>query len=103
MAELPACNRPWMEGSPTLTMKKSRTTMNVPARTTGRGSHLEVVSPGTRDWIADVLMDDSLPPIGNRVDYLSGSVITSRVMARWPVYSTMIGAADRAGAARPRL
>jgi hypothetical protein len=68
----------------------------------GRGSHLEVVNPGTRDWIADVLMDDSLPSIGNRVDYLSGSAITSRVRGRL-VYSAMIGAAALAGAGRPRL
>src|SRR5579875_455730 len=80
MAVLPAWSRPWMEGSPTLTMKKSRTTMKVPARTTGRGSHLEVVSPEARDWIVNVLMDGSLPPIGKCVDYLPGSPITSGVM-----------------------
>jgi hypothetical protein len=48
-------------------------------------------------------MDDSLPSMGNRVDYLRGSAITSQVMVYWFAYSAMIGVADRAGAGRPRL
>ena len=57
--------------------------------------------------MVEMLMTDSLPGGGNRVDYLAGSGITCEVMsargARGRGYSTTIGVADCAGAVRPRL
>lgn len=38
MAAGPACRRPWIDGSATLTMKKSRNVMNVPVSTTSSGA-----------------------------------------------------------------
>src|SRR4029079_7969482 len=54
-------------------MKKSRTTMNVPARTTGSGAQRRARSRARRDEgeaMTCVLMAATIPPGVGRVDYL---------------------------------
>src|SRR5271163_2285260 len=68
-------------------MKKSSTTMNVPARTTGRGAQRPVRAPKRRvgetagEVICCVLMASTIPARRVHVDYLTGNTLTSRVMA----------------------
>src|SRR5579859_5038718 len=75
-----ACSRDWIEGSATFTMKKSRTTMNVPTSTTGSGSHLLAVTRGRGVTIDEVLMPSTVPVVGAGVDYLPGRSLTSGVI-----------------------
>src|SRR5580700_797865 len=44
-----ACRLDWIDGSATLTMKKSSTTMNVPMRTIGSGAHRLARARANRD------------------------------------------------------
>src|SRR5579871_724246 len=71
-------------------MKKSRTTMNVPARTTGRGAHrLQDAIDGRRMGEArdSVLMPGTIAARASPVDYPAGKATTPQVMCpRMPVF-----------------
>jgi hypothetical protein len=67
-------------------MKKSSTTMNVPAKTTGNGAQRVVRMPARRrgapvwEVFGCVLMASTMPAGRRHVDYLAGSALTSRVI-----------------------
>src|SRR5436190_13204000 len=77
IAPAPACRSDCIDGSATLTMKKSRTTMNVPARTTGSGAHRPASSDARRTWgwSVCVLMPGTVADRLRHVDYLPGNAL----------------------------
>src|SRR5690242_5750240 len=85
MAPEPACRSACIAGMATLTMKKSRTTMKVPARTTGRAAQRlarTAASPVGEAASSFVLMAATMPSARARVDYLGGRRVGPRASAR---------------------
>ena len=78
IAPLAACRPDWIDGSATLTMKKSSTTMNVPDRTTGSGAQrlprASASDCGNLAVICVVLMPSKVAVQVPSVDYLRGNL-----------------------------
>ena len=87
IAPVPACSSRCIEGSATFTMKKSRTTMNVPVRSTGSavqrvasaGKARPPVGTANVDELDCVVMPATVTAGVRTVDYPVGNAITSPV------------------------